>query len=103
MQHALVVGVGGEGVGEAVLGLHFRREHRPRVDAAGLGAEQPPPASEDGAELALCDRRDLADPLQLVFVEPRPDVVGDLGEDGDWMRGEEGGLVAGLTDGKKES
>ena len=102
MQHPEIVGVGAEGVGEAVLGLHFRREHRPRVDAAGLGAEQPSPGSEDGAELALGDRRDLADPLQLVFVEPHPDVVGDAGEDAHRMRGEEGRFAALLTDAKAQ-
>ena len=100
MQHVAVVGVGGEGVGEPVLGPRFRRQHRPRVDAAHLGAKQPAPAPEDGAELGLRDGRDLTDPLELVLVEPLPDVVGHLGEHAHWMRGEERGLVSGRTGGR---
>ena len=86
VQHAEVVGVGGEGVGEPVLGPRFRRQHRSRVDAAHLGAKQPAPAPEDGAELGLRDGRDLTDPLELVLVEPLPDVVGHLGQDGHGVR-----------------
>jgi hypothetical protein len=102
VQHVAVVGVGGERMGEPVLGPRFRRQHRPRVDAAHLGAKQPAPAAEDGAELGFGDGRDLADPLELVLVEPLPDVLGDFGEHAHWMRGEEGGLVTRWTDGQTE-
>ena len=89
VQHAEVVGVGGEGVGESILRLHLGGQHRPRVDPACLRAKQPPPAAEHGAQLALADGGDLPDPLELIFVESNPDVVGYLGKDRHHMRGKE--------------
>lgn len=80
VQDVLVVGVGGERVREAVFRPDLGGEHRPRVDAPAPGAKQPPPRAEDGAELALGDSGHLADPLELIFVEPEEDVLGDLGE-----------------------
>jgi hypothetical protein len=100
VQHAEIVAVGGQGVGEAVFRPHFRRQHRPRVNAAGLGAEQPSPAPEDGAELALGNGRDLPDPLELVLVEPLPDVLGDFGQNAHRVRGEERGFVPWRTGGR---
>ena len=102
VQYAEIVAVGGEGVGEAVFGPHFRRQHRARVDAPGLGAEQPPSAPEDRAELALGDGRDLPDPLELVLVEPLPDILGDFGQNAHRVRREKRGLVPGLTDAKTQ-
>ena len=70
MQGVEIVAVAGEDVGDPKLRFHFRREHRPGVDAPALGPEQSSPSAEDGAQLALGDLGDLTDPLQLVLVEP---------------------------------
>ena len=80
MQDVEIVGVGGEDVGDPVLRFHFRREHRPGVDAPALGAEQSSPRPEDGTQLALGDLGDLTDPLQLVLVEAEQDVLGNSRE-----------------------
>jgi len=92
MQGVEIVGVGGEDVGDPILRFHFRREHRPGVDAPALGAEQSTPRAEDGAQLALGDLGDLTDPFQLVFVEPEEDVRRYSGEQRYQMRSQEPGL-----------
>lgn len=95
MQHGEVVGIGAQRVRQAILGFDLRRQYGPGIDSAGLGEQQPPAASEDRAELALADDGHLPDPLELVFVEPQPDSVGDLGQHAHQMRREERGLGAG--------
>lgn len=92
IQGAEIVGVGGEDVGDPILRFHLRREYRPGIDPPALGAEQPPPRAEDGAQLALGDLGDLADPLQLVLVEPEEDVLGYSGEQRHQMGSQEPGL-----------
>jgi hypothetical protein len=92
MQGAEIVGVGGEDVGDPILRFHFRREHRPGVDAPALGAEQPSPRPEDGAQLALGDPGDLTDPFQLVLVEPEEDVRRYSGEQRHQMGSQESGF-----------
>jgi hypothetical protein len=89
VQDAEIVAVGGEGMGESILRLHLGGQHRPSVDPPRLRAKQPPPAAEHGAQLALADGGDLPDPLELIFVESNPDVVGNLGKNRDPMRGKE--------------
>lgn len=92
MQKVQIVGVGGEGVGDPVLRFYFGREHRPGVNAPALGAELPSPCAEDGTEVALRDLGDLADPFQLVLVEPEEDVFGHAGEQRHQMGRQEPGL-----------
>jgi hypothetical protein len=94
MQDVEIVAVGGEDVGDPILRFHFRREHRPGVDAPALGPEQPSPRAEDGTQLALGDPGDLTDPLQLVLVEPEEDVLGYSGEQRHQMGSQESGLGA---------
>jgi hypothetical protein len=79
MQHAEVIGIARQRMGQAILRFDLRRQHRPGIDAAGLRAEQAPAPPEHRAKLALADGRDLADPLELVVVEPPADVVGHFG------------------------
>jgi hypothetical protein len=94
MQDGEVIGIARQRMGHPVLRPDLRRQHRPGVDAAGLGAEQPPAPTEHRAELALADGSDLADPLELVVVEPPADVIGDLGQHLHAMGREESLLVA---------
>jgi hypothetical protein len=94
MQSAEIVGVGGEDVGDPVLRLYFRWEHRPGIDAPAPGPEQPSPRAEDGTQLALGDLGDLTDPLQLVLVEPEKDVRGYSGEQRHQVGSQEPGLTA---------
>jgi hypothetical protein len=94
MQSGEIVGVGGEDVGDPILRFHFRREHRPGVDAPALGAEQPSPRAENGAQLALGDLGDLTNPFQLVLVEPEEDVRRYSGEQRHQMRSQESGLLS---------
>ncbi|HSE51649.1 MAG TPA: hypothetical protein VLB00_05645, partial [Gemmatimonadales bacterium] len=92
MQGDEIVGVGGQDVGDPILRFYFRREHRPGVDAPAPGPEQPSPRAEDGTQLALGDLGDLADPLQLVLIEPEEDVLGYSGEQRHQMGSQESGL-----------
>ena len=94
VQHAELVAVGAQRVRQAVLCSDFGSQHGPGIDAASLGAEQPATTPEDRAQRTLADAGHLADPLELVFVEPQPDVVGDSREHAHQVRREEGGLVA---------
>ena len=94
MQKVQIVGVGSEDVGDPILRLHFGREHRPGVNAPALGAEQPSPCAEDGAEVALSDLGDLADPLQLILVEPEEDIHRYSREQRHQMGSEEPGLAS---------
>lgn len=94
MQGVEIVGVGGEDVGDPILRFHFRREHRPGVDAPALGPEQSSPHAEDGAQLALGDLGDLPDPLQLVLIELEEDVGRYSGEQRYQMRSQESGFPA---------
>ena len=80
MQHGEVVGIGSQRMGHAILRPDLRRQHRPGIDASSLGAQRASPPAEHRAELALADGRDLADPLELVIVQPPADVLGDLGQ-----------------------
>ena len=89
VQDAEIVGIGGEGMGQAVFRLHFRRQHRPRVDSPALRPKQPAPRAEHGAELALGDLGHLADSLELIFVEPEQDVLGNAGKQRHQMRRQE--------------
>lgn len=93
MQHREVVAVGGEGMRHLVLGTDFGRQHGPGIDAAGPGPELPAAPAEHGTELGFADRGDLADPLELVFVEPLPDIVGHVGQQLERMGREESGLA----------
>ena len=88
MQHAEVVGVGGQRVRHVELGLPLGRQHRPRIDAAGLRPERAAGAAEDGAERALGDGRDLADEIELVVVEPAAHPGVELGQHVERMRRE---------------
>ena len=83
VQDGEVVGIGGERMGDPELRSDFGREHRAGIDPAGLRGELAAPAAEDLAEAGFADRGHLADPLQLVLVEPDPDVVGNVREDRD--------------------
>jgi len=94
VQDAEIVGVGGECMGHAVLRSHFRRQHRPRIDAAALRREQPSPGAEDRAQLTLGDLGHLADPLELIFVEAEQNVFGNTGEQLHRMGRQEGCLAA---------
>ena len=89
MQHAEIVGVGGEGVGDVELGAALGRQHGARVDAAGPRPQRAAGAAEDGAERALGDGRDLADELELVVVEPaaHPGVAARAARRADGARG----------------
>lgn len=93
MQHGEVVGVGAQGMRQAVLGFDLGRQDRPGIDAASLGAQQPSAASENGAQLALADDSHLPDPLELVFIQPQPDIVGDFGQHAHQVRREERSLT----------
>ncbi|HTL05230.1 MAG TPA: hypothetical protein VL241_05740 [Gemmatimonadales bacterium] len=95
MQHGELIGIGAQGVRQAILGADFGSQHGPGVDAAHLGAEQPSPAPEDRAQRALPDDRHLADPLELILVQPDPDVVGNSGQQVHRMRRQKGGFAAG--------
>jgi hypothetical protein len=86
MQHGEVVGVGAEGMGDPEFRFDFGREHRAGIDTAGLEGELPAPAAEDQRETGFADRGHLADLLQLILVEPDPDVVGDVGQHDHWVR-----------------
>ncbi len=94
MQHSEIVGVGGQDVRQPVLRPDLGRQHRTRVDSACPGPQQPARSAEHRAELALRDGRDLADPLQLVFIEPEPDVVRNVGKHRHRVRRQEGSLVS---------
>ena len=93
MQHREIVAVAGQRVRHPILGAHFGRQHRPSVDAAGPGPELAAARAEHGAELGFADRGDLADPLELVLVEPLPDVVGHVGQELERVGRQEGGLA----------
>jgi hypothetical protein len=94
VQHGEVIGIGRQGMRHAILRSDFRRQHRPGVDTPGLRAQQPATPPEHRAELALADRRNLADQLELILVEPPPDIGGDIGQHAQAMRSEEPLLVA---------
>jgi hypothetical protein len=94
MQHPEIVGIGRESMRQAILRFDLRRQHRPGIDAPGLRAEQPAPPAEDRAEFAFADSRNLADSLELILVEPEPDIVGNVGQHAQVARREEGLLVA---------
>src|SRR5947207_2564954 len=79
MQHAEIVGVGGERMGDVELGAALGREYRARIDAAGPRPQRASRASEDGAERALGDGRHLADQLELVVVETAADFGMEVG------------------------
>jgi len=76
-------------MGQAILRFHFRRQHRPGVDAVALCPKQPTPRAKDGAELTLGDLGHLADPIELVLVEPAQDVLGNPREQLHQMRRQE--------------
>ena len=82
MQDAEIVGVGRQRMGDAILRSHFRRQDRSGIDPVALRAKQSASCAEDGAELALGDRGHLADPLELIFVEPAEDVLGNSRQNG---------------------
>jgi hypothetical protein len=89
VQDAEIIGIGGERMGQAILRFHFRRQHRPGVDAVALRPKQPAPRAKDGAEPALGDLGHLADPIELVLVEPEQDVLGNPREQLHQMRRQE--------------
>ena len=86
MQHAEIVGVGGQRVGDVKLGLPLGRQHRARIDAARLRPERAAGAAEDGAERALGDGGDLADEIELIVVEPAAHPGVELGQHVERMR-----------------
>jgi len=94
MQHAEIVGVGGEGMRQPVLRLDRGGQDRPSVDPAAPGAEHPAPRAEDRAELALGDGGHLPDFFQLILVETEQDVIGYVGKHPDEMGRQEGRLRA---------
>jgi hypothetical protein len=81
-------------MGDPELRFDFGREHRAGIDPAGLIGELAAAAAEDLAEAGFADCGNLADLLQLILVEPEPDVLGNVGEDGDWVRREELGFFS---------
>jgi hypothetical protein len=94
MQYGEVVGIGAQGMRQAILGFDLGGQDRPGIDAASLGAQQPSAASENGAQLALADDSHLPDPLKLIFIQPQPDIVGDFGQHAHQVRREERSLAA---------
>jgi hypothetical protein len=93
-----IVGVGRESMGDPEFRSDFRREHRAGIDAAGLKGELTAPPAEDLGETRFADRGHLADLLQLILVEPDPDVVGNIGKNRKRVRGEERCFVAGTDE-----
>ena len=92
VQHAEIVGVGGEDVLDAQLGEALGRQHRARIDAQRPRPQRAARVAEDGAERTLGNRRHLADQIELVVVEPGPDPRMQVGEHDQRMGREESGL-----------
>jgi hypothetical protein len=94
MQNGKVVGVGGERMRDPVFGPYGRRQHRTRIDTQRLIVKQPPPPSEHRAQLAFPNGCHLADPFELILVEPLQDVGRDAGKQRYPMRREKRRLVS---------
>ena len=94
MQHVQIVGVGGEDVRRRELGQPLGRQHRAGIDAQGAGAQRAARVAEDGAERALGDRRNLADQVELIVVQPASNPRVQVRHHDQRLGGEESGLDA---------
>ncbi len=81
LQHGAVVGVGRQHVRDAALGPDRRRQHRAAIDAVRVLVQGAARASERDPERLFAERGDLADPLEVVVVEPFADRVGHVGQE----------------------
>lgn len=94
VQHGAIVGVGGEQMRHAARGLHVGREHGTQVDAVRVDVQRAARCAERRAQRLLADRRDLADPFEVIIVESLADLRRHVREHRDRLGGEEVRLVA---------
>jgi len=93
-QHAEIVGVGGQRVGQMEFELLLGGQHRPGVDPARPRPQGPAGAAEHGAQRGLRNGGDLADQLELVVVEPAPHAGMQIGQHVEGMGSEKSRLGA---------
>src|SRR4051812_12922904 len=94
MQHAEVVGIGGQSMDQMKLGLPLWRQHWTRIDALCPGPEHPALPPEDSAERALGDGRNLPDEIELIILQPYTHARIELGQYLERLRSKETSLVS---------
>jgi len=94
VEDVAVVGVGRQHVGRSTFDLRLGGQHGSIIDPAGVLVQGATDATERDAERLLPQRGDLANPLEVIVVEPFADAVGRIGKQRDRLGCQEARLVS---------